>query len=202
MSSEDWFCFLGGFCLVDGVFLVDERHKVCPIERAGKLDSWWRKFLQNPKRILSKHVSKNMLVLDIGCGPGFFTIPLAEMVGVKGKVVALDLQQEMLDIVKKKIENSNFLNIFLHKSGENSLNLSDNFDFILAFYVVHEVPDKQNFFKEVRAVLKHGSKMLIVEPKKHVTVQEFEDWLLIAKSFGFEEVERPRILKSRAVVIK
>jgi ubiquinone/menaquinone biosynthesis C-methylase UbiE len=69
---------------------------VCPVERAGSLDSKIRRWLQNPQKILVPYVREEMTVLDIGCGPGLFSVEMARMVGKSGRVIAVDLQEGML----------------------------------------------------------------------------------------------------------
>ena len=54
--------------------MTAEKNRVCPVELADSLDSKIRRFLQNPQKILKPFVSEGMKVLDIGCGPGFFSI--------------------------------------------------------------------------------------------------------------------------------
>jgi 2-polyprenyl-3-methyl-5-hydroxy-6-metoxy-1,4-benzoquinol methylase len=63
----------------------DEGNRVCPVELAGSLDSKIRKWFQNPKKILAPFIKEGMNVLDVGCGPGFFSVELAKMVGKNGK---------------------------------------------------------------------------------------------------------------------
>ena len=72
------------------------------------LDGRVRKIIQDPKRIVKQYVKEGMKVLDIGCGPGFFSFEMAKMVGPDGKVVAADIQQEMLDKLKDKISGLEF----------------------------------------------------------------------------------------------
>ncbi len=67
-----------------------DRNRVCPVELAHSLDSRVRRWLQNPQKILSPFVSEGMTALDVGCGPGFFSIELARLVGPEGKVIAWD----------------------------------------------------------------------------------------------------------------
>jgi len=50
----------------------DKEKHVCPVESAKGLDNFFRKLVQNPKKILKDYVKKGMTVLDVGCGPGFF----------------------------------------------------------------------------------------------------------------------------------
>jgi ubiquinone/menaquinone biosynthesis C-methylase UbiE len=80
------------------------KNHVCPVERAGGLDNRIRRWLQNPRKILAPHIEKGTTVLDFGCGPGFFTIDLARLVGASGQVIAADLQEGMLDRLRMKIQ--------------------------------------------------------------------------------------------------
>jgi 2-polyprenyl-3-methyl-5-hydroxy-6-metoxy-1,4-benzoquinol methylase len=58
----------------------DRNIRVCPVERAASLDNRIRRWLQNPQKILRPYIEKGMTVLDIGCGPGFFSIDMAQLV--------------------------------------------------------------------------------------------------------------------------
>ena len=71
--------------------MSDRTGRVCPVERAGSLDNTIRRWLQNPKKILGPYLDEGMTVVDIGCGPGFFSIDMAQMVGKSGRVIAVDL---------------------------------------------------------------------------------------------------------------
>ena len=107
-----------------------EKHSICPASKADSLDSWLRKILQNPKRMLGKYVAEGMSVLDIGCGPGHFSVEIAKMVGNSGKVAAADLQQEMLDRVKSKVSGTELeKRIRLHKTSATRIGLKEKFDF-------------------------------------------------------------------------
>jgi ubiquinone/menaquinone biosynthesis C-methylase UbiE len=64
-------------------------YDVCPAERSGWLTSSFRRLLQNPERILRGLVQEGQAAVDLGCGPGFFTLPLAQMVGPSGRVMAV-----------------------------------------------------------------------------------------------------------------
>jgi len=180
----------------------DKKTRVCPVEAAGGLDNSFRKIVQNPQKILKPFINPNSNVLDLGCGPGFFSVEIAKMLKGSAKVIAADLQQGMLDKVKKKIEGTELENrISLHKCLDNSINLNEKVDFILAFYMVHEVPDKEHFFKELKSILNANSSVLIVEPKFHVTKINFENMLEIAKRYGFRVKKEPKFLFSRSVLL-
>ena len=180
-----------------------DKNRVCPVERAGALDTRFRKWIQSPNRILKPYIKKGMHVLDLGCGPGVYTLELAKMVGEKGMVIAADLQEGMLQIVQKKIRGTALeKTITLHQTSPQSLKLSIKTDFILAFYVMHEIPDKEILYKELYSLLKPGGKLLIIEPNGHVTRQEFETMILQFKSLGFRSVNCSKVFFSRTVLLQ
>ena len=181
--------------------MTQKAQRVCPVEEAGSLDSRFRNWLHNPKKILRNYISGKMVVMDTGCGPGFFTIEMAKMLDNGGKVIAVDLQKGMLDIVKAK-RDSNKLNdkIELHLCREDSLAISRNIDLAFVFYAVHEHPNQKKLFAEIHENLKPGGKMFIAEPKFHVKKRDFNTMLTIIEKQGFRIVEHPRVFFSHAVV--
>jgi len=68
----------------------DKDNRVCPVERAGRLNNRIRRWLQNPQKIVRPYVKEGITVLDMGCGPGFFSIDMAQMVGKSRRVIAVD----------------------------------------------------------------------------------------------------------------
>ena len=183
--------------------MANNKNQVFKAERAGKLEGKFRKLIQNPKRILGRYIKEGMTVLDFGCGSGFFTISAAEFVSSSGKVIAADLQDGMLNKVKEKIEGKEIeKRIILHKCNEDSIGIKEKVDFIIAFYVVHEVPDQKKFLKEVKSLLKPGGKLFIVEPKFKVSQKEFEKMINNAFKIGFSEFRNPKITLSRAIILQ
>lgn len=181
---------------------VDKNKRICPVRHAGFLDNRIRKLLQNPQKILGNHVKDGMTVLDLGCGPGFFSIELAKMIGISGRVIAADLQEGMLQKLKIKIEGTEIeKRIKLHKCEEDKIGVTEKVDFILAFYIVHEVPNQKAFLEEMRSILKPNGKVFVVEPKLfHVSKKAFEETIMKAIETGFEPIEEPKVFLSRAVI--
>ncbi|MCF8373618.1 MAG: class I SAM-dependent methyltransferase [Bacteroidales bacterium] len=177
--------------------------RVCPVEAAGGLDTRFRKWVQNPQKILKPYIHENMTILDVGCGPGFFTLEIAKMLNGTGKVIAADLQQGMLDKVKVKISGTDLeQRIDLHRCEADSLNISQKVDFALAFYVVHEFPNQMTLFNELNFILNPGGKFLIVEPKFHVNKTGFNQMVSSLEKVGFKILEKPKVFFSRSVLVQ
>ncbi len=175
---------------------------VFPEKRAKHIDNFARRLVHNPRLILRGYVKKGMTVIDIGCGPGVFSVPMARMVGNKGKVIAADIQKAMLDRLKAKIKGTKLEKIItLHKSEAHSLGITEKADFILAFYVVHEVPSQESLFRELSSILKPGGKILVVEPNFRVSEEGFKETLKTAKRSGLAISGKKRVLFSRAAVL-
>lgn len=183
--------------------MADEKNRVCPVTLAGGLDNRIRRWLQNPHKILGPYIKEGMRVLDIGCGPGFFSIELAQMVGKSGKVVALDLQEGMLRKLRDKIQGTTLEErITLHKCEKSSFGLSELVDFALAFYMVHEIPDQERFLNDIKSVLKPIGRVLIVEPPLHTSKKDFEGTIRKAQDTGFTVVDRPKMFPNKAVILQ
>ncbi|WP_165394726.1 class I SAM-dependent methyltransferase [Methanofollis fontis] len=180
-------------------------HHVCPASHAGLLDHPLRRLLHPPERILGPYIRPGDTVIDIGCGSGFFTRPMARMVGDEGCVIAADLQQGMLERLRVRAGGEGVLGrIRLHRTSSDSLDLAalPPVDFALAFYVVHEVPDVRRFFREVAAALRPGGMMLVVEPVFHVGEGEFAETVRTAQGAGFLLEGAPRILFGRTALLR
>ncbi|MFH1195224.1 MAG: methyltransferase domain-containing protein [bacterium] len=166
--------------------MKEDKNRVCPVELAGSLDNKLRRWVQNPNKILAPYIKEGMKVLDIGCGPGFFSIEAAMMVGKTGKVYAADMQEGMLQKIKTKIQGTALEQIVvLHITGQDKINLPEKVDFILVFYMLHEVPGKEKFFMELKNTLANSGKIFIVEPLGHVTKKDFEFSMNLARNAGF-----------------
>lgn len=176
--------------------------RVCPVERAGSLDNGIRRWLQNPRKILGPYIEEGMTVLDLGCGPGFFSIDMARMVGKSGRVIATDLQEGMLRKLRDKIQGTELEErITLHRCAEDRIGMADKVDFVLAFYMLHEVPDQRGLFKELGSILKPNGKVLVVEPPLHVPRKAFEETVGKAVEAGFTPLESPRVFLGKTALM-
>jgi ubiquinone/menaquinone biosynthesis C-methylase UbiE len=178
------------------------KHLYCPLRAASLLESKIRRHFHNPNKILEKYVAPGITALDIGCGPGVFSLELAKLVGATGKVVSVDMQQGMLDIIAAKIKNTEWENIItLHKCGQETIAVNTAADFVLMFYMVHEVPSKDHLFNEILPLIKQDGLLMIAEPKV-VPQKDFDEMVAKIKERRFTEYDKPKIFFSRSIVLK
>ena len=166
------------------------------------MDNPIRRIIHDPQKILGGHIEPGQTVLDLGCGPGTFSIAMAKMVGESGKVISVDVQEEMFQLVREKATQQGLESrIVTHKSGPDRIGLSEKVDFALAFYMVHEVPSAEAFLKEIVSILKPKGRLLVVEPKMHVSAAAFEKTIDIARQVGFSPISEPKIRFSRSKLL-
>lgn len=181
----------------------EKSHGICPVEYAGILDNFVRKWIQNPRGIMRPYIQDNMTVLDFGCGPGFFSIEIAKMLSRSGTVIAADVQEGMLDIIRKKIEGTDYeKTIVMHKCEEQKIGLTKKVDLVLAFYSIHEMPYREILLKELITTIKSGGQLFIVEPKFHVSEKSFLAIIESLNKLGFEVTKKPQVFFSRAVIMQ
>jgi ubiquinone/menaquinone biosynthesis C-methylase UbiE len=134
---------------------------------------------------------------------GFFSIGMAKMVGDKGKVLSLDLQPKMLAVTEKRASQAGIANrISTHLCRPDDLGVMEKADFILTFWMAHEVKNKTRFFRQLHASLLPHGKLLIAEPKMHVAAKQFQETLEKAQSIGLKLHGQPPIRFSRSAVLK
>ena len=173
-------------------------NRLCSHKHAFALDNLFRRLVQSPEKILTPYLNKGDSAIDLGCGPGFFTLPMAGLVGPSGTVIGVDVQQEMLAKVKAKLaklrNRSSLADVHLHQCSQADLGLDDSVraDFVLAYYMVHETADQHSFFRQVRKLLKPSGIFLIVEPPFHVNRKQFAQTLRCAEQSNLAVIDRPK----------
>ena len=106
---------------------------------------------------MGSYVQEGMTAMDVGCGMGHFSIGMANLVGKSEKVIAVDLQQKMLDVMLKRVRRAGVADrIIPHRCETGNIDVSETADFILAFWMVHEVANQKDFFNQLKSVLAPG----------------------------------------------
>lgn len=191
------------FALPDG---YRRQHRVAP---------WWvgyllltpaRHWFQNPRRILRPHVKPGQTVLEVGPGMGFFTLPLAEMVGVDGRVVGVDCQERMLDTLHRRAERHGLADrVETRVCRDESLQIGDlgrQVDLVLAFNVVHEASDPERMVGEMARSLRPGGRLFLSEPRGHVGSDLFLWEYGLCREAGLRAVAWPKHLRQMSVVME
>jgi ubiquinone/menaquinone biosynthesis C-methylase UbiE len=173
----------------------------CPWWICWTFDNPFRRLIHNPARMLSDLVREGSTALDVGCGEGYFTIELARLVGPAGRVIAVDIQEHMLKVARRRARRAGVSERVTTILGSpDRLTCGESIDFALAFWMAHEVPDRAGFFKDIAACLKPGGKFLLVEPKWHVSLDSFKEMAVFAANAGLKFQENRQAALSRAIL--
>jgi ubiquinone/menaquinone biosynthesis C-methylase UbiE len=161
--------------------------------------------MENPERLLGDHVRSGMTVLEPGCALGYFTLPLARMVGPEGRVVVLEVQSRMLEGLERRARRAGLLDRIdrrlIDGHGLELDDLAGTVDFAAAIHMVHAVPDRAEFFTGMRTALKPGARLLVREPRGHVKAVDFEATLDAARTAGFQVAEQGGNLGARGALL-
>ena len=130
-------------------------------ERAETLD---------PFRVMSHcPVNPRDTVADIGCGPGYFTLPLAKFL-INGKVIALDTSDEMIEACQSRLDEARMGNVEVMKCGEYDFPLEPaSVEGCFIAFVVHHPDDRERFLAAAKGILKPGGWCFILEWHKKET---------------------------------
>ncbi|MBE3590349.1 MAG: class I SAM-dependent methyltransferase [Firmicutes bacterium] len=124
-----------------------------------------RKKLVPPAKVLEVlGVRPGETVLDLGAGPGYLTLPLAEAAGPDGWVWAADISEDALELLRQRAQEAGLANVRTLKAEETRIDLPDGaVDRALMVNVLHELSDARASLAEVRRVLKPGGALLVVD---------------------------------------
>jgi len=133
-------------------------------------------------------VRPGMAVLDLGCGPGRLTIPIARKIGPAGEVVAMDIQSGMLQRAREKARAANLTNIQFLQAGAGEGKLGRNrFDRSLLVTVLGEIPDRERALREIFDALKPGGRLSVTEIIFDPHFQSRQTVARLARLAGFRE---------------
>lgn len=185
-----------------------------PPKLAFFLDNPLRRLLIDREKFLrGMGVKEGDRILEVGCGPGFFTETLSLIVGEKGKVYAQDIEEAMLRKIKKKLPSFRYPNVIPLLCNSSSLELPDSScDVILCANVIEEIykeGELEGTVKEIGRVLKPGGILFIKEHRFGGTGPIIEETECLFISSGYDRISKEktffsyhlRFTKSRKVAM-
>jgi ubiquinone/menaquinone biosynthesis C-methylase UbiE len=181
---------LGCFLLIVIIVIILRRKKPfpCPSTLSFFLENPYMKSAAGSALLIKRmDLRPGMRVLDVGCGPGRLTIPMAKQVGQTGEVVALDIQENMLKKLKKRIESNKLKNIktILGGAGQGHLKETNYFDRAILVTVLGEIPDKKKALEEIFQALKPKGILSITEVLPDPDYQRKKAVIKLTDSIGF-----------------
>ena len=183
---------------------IARNHHTCPVWIGRLLVSPIRRLVENPLKILAPFVHSGATVIDVGSAMGFHSLDLARLVGPEGRVVCLDIQDEMLEGLMRRARRKGLDGIIEARlCSQDGLALDDlesAAELVTVFNVVHETAHPIRFLTECTDALRLGGHLLIVEPKGHVTVNEFSETVTTARSLGLVASNAPSVWRSHSAL--
>lgn len=179
------------------------KHDICTWWHAYFFDNPLRRLLHSPRRMFAGYLFPGMTAVDIGCGMGFFSINMAKIVSDQGKILALDVQHQMLSILRRRANRAGVSHIIdTHLCEKDEIGLNVTADFVLLFWAMHEIPDAAGLARQITAMLKPGGACFLAEPAFHVTDSTFKAQAAVLIKAGLREIARPQVVFSRTAVFQ
>jgi SAM-dependent methyltransferase len=178
----------------------------CPWWLGYSLANPLRGLIHRPQRMLAPYVRPGALVLEPGPGLGFFTLPLARLVGSAGRVVAVDVQERMLAGLRRRARAAQLDDrIDCRTVTSDRMDIDDlasRVDFVLVFWMAHEVRALEPFLVACCKALAADGTLLLAEPYMHVSAAAFAATVTAAEQVGLTVTARPAISWSRAACLR
>ncbi len=132
-----------------------------------------RSNLDSEKTLRDSGITESIVVADMGCGSGFFTIPIASIVGQKGKVYAIDVDEEALNYLREEVKKRNLDKIVevIQSDFMKTPIQNNSVDAIFLANVFHGINNKADFFKEAKRIAKPEAILIDIDWDKVDTIQ-------------------------------
>jgi ubiquinone/menaquinone biosynthesis C-methylase UbiE len=161
----------------------------CPAGASWLVENPYMQAVAGPARLFRRMgMLPGMRLLDVGAGPGRLSLPAAEWLGADGEVVALDIQQKMLDKLEAKAAARGITNVrTIHAAADSGELPAAYFDRALLVTVLGEIPDKAAALAAIRSALKPGGVLSITEVIPDPHYQSRARVRALCRAAGFEE---------------
>ncbi len=161
-----------------------------------------RRLFEPPRRLIEPYVKKGQVVADLGCGSGYYTFALAELVGPEGRVYAVDLSEKGIQALEKKVDEGGYHNIEAHASSASDVSFikDRSVDFVLANGLLCSMADhRESAVNEIKRILKStGQAYLSLGFPTPLGLVDQAEWEKILE--GFRVKRRGGSLEKWAVV--
>ncbi len=167
------------------------RGKIYPARHAGQLRNPLRRLIQSPPRLVaSLDLEPDAVVLELGCGPGFFSQALAKAIP-RGRLHLFDFQREMLRMARERMGRERAASFACVQGDGLALPYRDGtFDLVLLVTVLGELPDREACLAEAMRVLKPGGRLAISEARNDADFTGPGEVRALAEGVGFEFLSR------------
>jgi ubiquinone/menaquinone biosynthesis C-methylase UbiE len=153
-------------------------------------DNPFRRLFMPPRRFVESFVAKDQAVADVGCGPGFYTIPLAECAGPGGKIYAVDSDEKAIRAMERKAGERGIRSIETRVSSAGDLSFikDGTVDFVLAHGLLCSMAprERDSAVSEIKRILKPGGRAYISVAKGPWSYVSRADWEKILEGFRIE----------------
>lgn len=152
-------------------------------------DNPFRRLFSNPNEFCS-YVTKGQVVADLGCGPGYYALALAEFVGPEGRVSAVDSDEKAIRALEKKAEERGYHNIQAHASSASDLSFikDGSVEFVLVNRLLCSMAPQhhESTVNEMRRALKPGGLAYLSVAKGFLGYVGQAEWEKILEGFRVE----------------
>lgn len=167
-------------------------------------DNFFRRLFGDPRKYCA-YAGQDKTVADLGCGPGFYALALAESVGPNGRVYAVDSDAKAIQAVEIKAAKQGYSNIEAHVSSAADLGfIKDNtVDFVLADGLLCSMApqDHASTVSEIKRILRPGGKAFLSAAKGSMSYMEKAEWEAMLEEFNVEECDEGSFMDDRWAIL-
>ena len=167
-------------------------------------DNPLRTLFGSPRKYCA-YVKLNQIAADLGCGPGYYALALAEGVGANGRVYAVDSDEKAIHAIEKKATKRGYRNIEAHASSAANLSFieDESVDFVLADGLLCSMApqDRPAAISEIRRILKPNGKAFLKAAKGFMSYVDRAEWENILKGFTVEQRNRESFVEDRWALV-
>ncbi len=160
-----------------------------------------RRWLEPAGELLDPHVRPGMTVLEPGCGFGYFSLPLARLVGSSGNVLCVDVEAGAIERLNRRAQRAGLQDqISARTCDVGNMGLDayrGKVDLVVLVHTLHEFDDLPGFFDQIRGLLAADGRIWVVERFGHVQPDQFQAMLTCAAQHGLEVIERSELRGGR-----